>query len=88
MGGHSEWADILANYGLLGGPPLILTVFLKLKKTRLSIRDKIKKSYYSYMIILFIVYGFIEPFLRIYHVGFAIFLFVPGILMLNYQNDD
>ena len=76
VGGHSEWIDILGIYGLIGGIPLIATVIIKLKNT-LAITRKIKYPFFGILIFVFVIYGFVDPFLRLYHLGFVMFLLIP-----------
>lgn len=78
IGGHSEWVDILGVYGMLGGIPLIATIIIKLKRT-FDISAEIKYPYYGILTFVFVVFGFVDPFLRLYHLGFVMFLLIPCI---------
>ncbi len=78
IGGHSEWMDILGVYGLVGGIPLIATVIIKLRKTY-DIVKEINYPYYGILVFVFAVFGFVDPFLRLYHLGFVMFLLIPCI---------
>lgn len=79
IGGHSEWVDILAVYGLIGGIPLIATIVYKLKYISRTVKSKISNSYYGITIFVFVIFGFIDPFLRLYNLGFAMFFLIPAI---------
>ncbi len=79
VGGHSEWIDIFAVYGLLGGIPVIGTLVAKIAD--ISKKSKLDNScpHFGIIIFMFFIYGIIDPFLRIYNIGFALFLLVPAV---------
>ena len=86
IGTHSEWFDILGSLGIIGAIPVFATLYFKLK----FINDNVKKhtggTTYKAIIITFIIFGFLDPIIRIYHLGLAMFLVIPGILCLNKQS--
>lgn len=79
MGGHCEWIDIFATYGIVGGIPIIFAILDKIKKVASNVKNKIGDPFYGIIIFLFVIYGFLDPFLRLYNLGFAIFFLVPSI---------
>ena len=83
MGGHSEWVDMFAVYGLLGAVPLLATIIIKLRRTSHALRTKLQYPFFSVLLFIFIVFGFLDPFLRLYHLGFVMFLLIPGISCLG-----
>ena len=83
MGGHSEWIDIFAVYGLLGAVPLLATIVIKLRRTAMAVRTKLQYPFFSVLLFIFIIFGFVDPFLRLYHLGFVMFLLIPGISCLG-----
>ena len=85
VGTHCEWIDIFGVYGMIGGIPLLATIIYKLKAVSQRLKFKSNFPYYKIIILVFTIYGFLDPFLRLYHIGFALFLLVPGIAIL-YQN--
>jgi len=86
-GNHSEWIDIFAVYGLLGGIPLLTTLILKLKETARAIMQSKDFPFYTVILIVFVVYGFLDPFLHLYNLGFVMFLFVPCCNCISYIFD-
>lgn len=82
MGGHSEWVDLFAVYGLVGGLPLLATVIYKLNETKKAVQKKMNYPFFGVLLMIFTFYGFVDPFLRLYHIGFVMFLIIPGIACL------
>lgn len=84
IGDHSGWFDFLASYGLFSSIPLFIVIFINFKK----IISFFKKSNYFMMMlliqILFIIYGFINPILTVFEIGFVIFYILPSIPFLPY----
>lgn len=78
IGSHSEWIDIFAIYGLIGGIPLLCSIIIKLKNTR-AMAKEFRLPYYGLLTLIFVIYGFVDPFLRLYHLGFAMFFLLPCI---------
>lgn len=83
-GGHAEWIDLFAVYGLAGGIPLMATIIQKSRYIQATLQQQTNYNYYSIICIVCIIYGFLDPFLRIYHIGFAMFLVVPAIPYLPF----
>ena len=81
IGNHSEWFDLFAVYGLLGGGLIILVYFNFLKKIS---KFHIKTSRLSYISVL-IFLGLFNPF-RSFSAHFVLFFIVPATLLL-YEND-
>ena len=77
-GGHSEWIDIFGIYGLIGGIPIVISLIIKLKNT-LIISKTNNYPYYGVIIFIFVFYGFLDPFLTLYHIGFGMFFIIPCI---------
>ncbi|MGM7634652.1 hypothetical protein [Bacillus sp. Hm123] len=84
VGEHSGWLDLMAYYGLFGALPLFIGVFLNFKKNL---------SFYSghpflpFLLIAqtaFVVFGFINPVIYIYQLGFVLFMIAPTIPFLPY----
>ena len=76
-GGHSEWMDIFGVYGLVGGIPLIATILIKVKRIAKITKQVIKYPFYAIVVFVFLIFGFVDPFLRLYHIGFVMFLIIP-----------
>ncbi len=84
VGGHSGWLDQLAYYGLFGSFPLFTVFFLNIRK---HLQHFSKHPYYRILLIaqlLFILFGFINPVLYIYQLGFVMFVIAPAIPYLPY----
>lgn len=82
VGGHSGWFDLLAYYGLFGSLPLFAVIFLNFRK---QLKFYSNHSYYRILLIaqiLFIMFGFINPVMYIYQMGFVIFAVAPAIPFL------
>lgn len=79
LGGHCEWIDMFAVYGIIGGIPLLTTIIIKLKNTAKIVKEHIDFPFYSVILFIFVIFGFIDPFLRLYNTGFAMFLIIPCI---------
>lgn len=79
VGGHSGWLDFLAYYGLFSGIPLFLSLGLTVKHHLTFFKNC---GYFKYILTVYIfvfIYGFINPILDIYEIGFAVFFLVPAI---------
>ncbi len=83
-GAHSEWIDIFAVYGIVGGIPLLTTIIIKLKNTAKILKEKINYPFYSVIVFVFVIFGFVDPFLRLYNIGFVMFMFIPCIACIPY----
>ena len=83
-GGHADWIDMFAFYGIIGGLPIFLFITNCIKYIIMSLKNAVLKNCYNVVVFQFIIYGFIDPFLHIYHIGFAMFLIVPSIFYLPY----
>jgi hypothetical protein len=84
IGGHSGWLDFMAMYGIFGALPLFLGVLLNFKKQLLFYSGN---PYYIFILIsqmLFICFGFINPVIYIYQIGFVLFVIVPSLPFLPY----
>ncbi|MDQ0155368.1 O-antigen ligase family protein [Robertmurraya andreesenii] len=84
IGGHSGWLDLMAYYGLFGSLPLFIGIYLILRRQLLFYFNH---PYFIYLLIvniLFIVFGFINPTITIYEIGFSIFVIVPTLPFLPY----
>ena len=87
FGGHSEWFDLLAVYGLCGGIPLLATVIYKLRQTKQTMKNTLGYPFYGAVLLIFCIFGFLDPFLRLYHIGFALFLIIPSFACLSRASD-
>lgn len=79
IGGHSGWLDLLASYGIFGALPLFLAIFFNFKK---QLKFYTNHPYYHFLLtaqILFIVFGFINPIIYIYQIGFVMFVVAPAL---------
>lgn len=72
IGGHSEWLDSLANYGIFGAAPFFALIFLTIRKNKRKILNVISGAYFW----TFIIMGFLNP-LIVFHSTFMIFLLIP-----------
>ncbi|MTI70089.1 MAG: hypothetical protein FH751_07555 [Firmicutes bacterium] len=72
MGGHSEWLDALANYGMIGAFPFFSIFFIFFRRVKKEIGMIISTSYIS----TFILMGFLNP-LVVFHTSFVVFLLIP-----------
>jgi hypothetical protein len=84
VGGHSGWIDLLAYYGLFGSLPLFGAIFLNFRK---HIKFYTNHPYQRFLItaqILFVIYGFINPVIYIYQLGFVMFIIAPSLPFLPY----
>ncbi len=82
VGGHSGWLDLLAYYGLFGSIPLFIAIFLNFRK---QLRYYANHPYYNILLtaqILFVFFGFINPVISIYQIGFVYFTVIPAIPFL------
>ncbi|MCR5609721.1 MAG: O-antigen ligase family protein, partial [Lachnospiraceae bacterium] len=77
VGGHSEWPDDLARYGIIGGAFFTLFVVRSLKKVLLYERNNCYSLKYAFSVVI-ILYGFSNPIIRYieYEFFFFIMLFV------------
>lgn len=87
IGGHSEWIDIFGVYGLVGGIPLIATIVIKLKNI-FRITKKIRYPFYGVLVFIFVIFGFVDPFLRLYNIGFGMFFFIPCLGCLYHEHEN
>ena len=85
--GHSEWIDIFGVYGLVGGIPLIATIVIKLKNI-FRITKKIRYPFYGVLVFIFVIFGFVDPFLRLYNIGFGMFFFIPCLGCLYHEHEN
>ncbi|WP_312470577.1 hypothetical protein [Neobacillus sp.] len=89
IGGHSEWLDLLARYGLIGSFPVFLFFFTTLK---FIYNNMFQYSYYKkviWIMTLFIVMlGSINPILSAPELGYTLFLIVPSLPYLNLLNKN
>ena len=74
IGAHSEWVDMLASIGLLGGIPFLALYYRTFKLERYYS----KKRYSSAYFIVLIVLGLLNPF-RTLHSQYAYLFLIPGI---------
>lgn len=77
VGGHSGWLDLLAYYGLFGSLPLYIAIYLNFKK---HLRYYANHPYHHILLInqiLFIFFGFVNPIIYIYQIGFVLFVVAP-----------
>lgn len=84
IGGHSGWLDLMAYYGLFGSLPLFIGISLVLRRQLLFFTEH---PYFNYLLIvqiLFIVFGFINPTITIYEIGFSIFVIAPTLPFLPF----
>lgn len=82
VGGHSGWLDQLAYYGLIGSLPLFAVIFHNFKK---QLAFYSNHPYYRFLLtaqVLFIAFGFINPVIYIYQLGFVMFVIAPAIPFL------
>lgn len=77
VGGHSGWLDLLAFYGLFGSVPLFTAIFLNFRKHLRYYEGHPYKSVLLTAQILFIFFGFINPIIYIYQIGFVFFVVLP-----------
>ena len=88
IGGHSGWLDLLAMYGLYAGVPLFFIIFLNIKKNMSFFKGT---KYYRYILIIyffFIIFGFINPIVSVYEIGFAVFFVIPAIQFIPIAFND
>lgn len=83
MGGHSEWLDSLANYGLIGALPFFMVFYISLKKSFQEIGSIISCSY----IATYIIMGFLNP-LVVFHTSFVIFLIIPSLIRVTMNQSN
>ena len=84
IGGHSGWLDLMAMYGVFGSLPLFLGILLNFKKQLLFYSGH---PYFVFLLIvqfLFICFGFLNPVIYVYQIGFAIFVVAPSLPFLPY----
>jgi len=84
VGGHSGWFDLLAYYGLFTAIPLFLTLFYNYRKHRQFYKRTQFSSFVITIYLLFIIFGFINPILYVYEIGFVLFCVVPAIPFISY----
>ncbi|MHA6259954.1 hypothetical protein ACXYMX_08555 [Sporosarcina sp. CAU 1771] len=84
IGGHSGWLDLMAFYGIFGSIPLFLGILFNFRK-QLSFYSG--TPYYYFLLTvqgLFLFFGFINPIIYIYQIGFVLFVIAPSLPMLPY----
>lgn len=84
IGGHSGWLDLLAFYGLFAGIPLFFILFFNIKKNLTFYKGT---KYYRYIFIaylFFVIYGFINPVISVYEIGFVVLFVIPAIPFIPY----
>ncbi|MFJ7638132.1 hypothetical protein ACIQZM_13965 [Peribacillus sp. NPDC097206] len=84
VGGHSGWLDLMAYYGLFGSLPLFIAIFLNFRK---QLRFYASHPYFHVLLtaqLLFVIFGFINPIIYIYQIGFVLFVVGPSIPYLPY----
>jgi hypothetical protein len=84
VGGHSGWLDLLACYGLFGSLPLFAAIFFHFRKHLKYYRDHLYLKFLLTAQILFIAFGFINPVIYIYQIGFVLFVIAPSLPFLPY----
>lgn len=82
VGTHSEWLDILGSYGLIGGIPLFATLIYKFRSVGKYIKEKTGFRAYGAILFVLFLFGFLDPIIRTYHMGMALFLIIPGMMFI------
>lgn len=85
IGGHSGWFDLMGFYGIFASLPMFSAIILNFKKHLSFYSDH---PYYIFLLIvqlMFIFFGFINPILYVYQIGFALFVIAPSIPFLPYS---
>lgn len=72
IGGHSEWIDSLANFGLVGSIPFFLIFYFVIKSGRLISRHLASNSY---ILVVFLL-GLFNPLLE-FQITFILMLIIP-----------
>jgi hypothetical protein len=62
IGGHSEWLDLLARFGIVGSLPLLLFISSILKNIKSSLQKK-TRPIYIIILFYFLLLGLVNPFL-------------------------
>lgn len=83
IGGHHEWADDLARYGLIGTTLFMLMVFSGLKE--LTYKNNIKKQKPVSILILFFIYGFFNPIVNFSTIISLILVYVGMIRLSSFE---
>ena len=84
IGGHSGWFDLMGFYGIFVSLPMFSAIILNFKK-HLSFYSNY--PYYTFLLIaqlMFILFGFINPIIYVYQIGFALFVIIPSLPFLPY----
>lgn len=76
VGNHSSFLDTIAQFGLIGGLPILLFMFYPYRKTRRE-----NENWY-HLVPLYIMLC-LNPILRCYHVMLIVFLIIPSIQFIN-----
>ncbi len=87
VGGHSGWIDLLAYYGIFGSLPLFLAILINFRKCLSIFKGE---PYYYYLSIiqkLFILFGFINPVIYIFEIGFVLFAIAPSLPFIVYNSE-
>lgn len=77
VGNHCEWSDALANYGIIGGIPMLLIYINQCK----SIFKNIGYSSFGLLLCVFIL-GFFNPF-RTFQSHLVLFFIIPAIMEIS-----
>ena len=84
IGWHSGWLDLMGLYGLFTTVPMFIAIIINIKKHLFFYS---KHPYYRYLLvtqIMFIFFGFINPIIYIYQIGFTFFLIGPSVPFIPY----
>lgn len=84
IGGHSGWFDLMGFYGIFASLPMFSAIILIFRKQLSFYSDH---PYYLFLLIaqlMFIFFGFINPVVYVYRIGFALFVIIPSLPFLPY----
>ena len=84
-GGHSEWEDMAANYGIIA-PALVYFFFYKFTKKTCTYMENSAVRVYRIQLLLFLLIGFIDPIFHSRTMSYLMFL-SPLILSVSYQSE-
>lgn len=79
IGWHSGWFDMMALYGLFTTIPMFIGIIVNFKKNYCFY---LKHSYSRFILscqIMFVIFGFINPIIYVYQIGFALFFIIPSL---------
>ena len=71
IGNHCEWADALANYGLIGGVPMLLIYYYNVREV-LQMPNRLSKGWLVCMLVM----GMFNPF-RSFQSHLILFFIIP-----------